>query len=157
MYILACTSCPDQFCFSTSYLLQHFRFLFRFSHLVCLWPTHFSFYFLFGDNAFFTMYKPAQKFSESLPLMCDGIDKAVQVHPLNLENYLHEKIYARLDKTVDLYSSWYNIDGVQYRLLTESFRNYEYRYKSGMMTVLFCSAVNPAGATHAIDVHKIHG
>lgn len=57
--------------------------------------------------------------------MSDSIDKAVQVHPLNLAHYLHEDIHTRMDHIMNLNYAPRSIDETHCRKLAESFHSYK--------------------------------
>lgn len=82
-----------------------------------------------------------QNVSESRPFMSDDIGKIVQIHPLNLDHYLLEDIYAKVDQIGDPNKSLHDIHETICCALAESFCNYNYGYVRGMITVYESSTV----------------
>lgn len=74
--------------------------------------------------------------------MSDDVGKAVRVHSLTLDHYMHEIIYARADQTVDVNNPLHDTDQAHCRALTEYSRNYYYDYEHSLMTVNFSFTVN---------------
>lgn len=87
--------------------------------------------------------------------MSDDIEMAVQVHLLNLDQYLHERIYAIVDQIADPNNSLGDMDEAHCRPLAVFFRNEIYNYAHGMMMVYFSSPTKPRGTTHGNAVKTV--
>lgn len=93
------------------------------------------------------MSTPAEKFLESHPFITDVIWSSNKVNPSSPDDYLDEEIYRRVDEIGDVNDALRQISEATYRALAEPFRNDNYDYACGMMTVYFSRTVNPDGAT----------
>lgn len=89
--------------------------------------------------------------------MSNDLQKALQVHFLNLDDYLHEEIYRMVDEIADPSKSLSDIDETHCRALDESFRHYIYSYQRNMMTLYLRSFINSEGGTNATSVHNVDG
>lgn len=68
----------------------------------------------------------AQTSSGAKPFTSDDTGWPVQVHSLDLDRYLHEDFYARLDQITDQSSLPRDIDEAHRRALAKRLRNYDY-------------------------------
>lgn len=101
------------------------------------------------------MSTSSQKFPGSRHSTYDEIENAFQVHSLNVDHFLLQKIYARVNEVVDPSSLLCDIDEAHCCTLAEQFHIHNYHYGHIMMTVYFSSAVSPEGATHGTAVHNV--
>lgn len=84
--------------------------------------------------------------------MYEKIWKAVRDHPLNLDNYRHQEIYARVYEIVNLSHPLRNIDEPHCPTMAYLFRKYKYNYARGMVMACFYLANNPEGTTYKCTV-----
>lgn len=92
---------------------------------------------------------------KSSPFTFDYIQRAVQINHLNLDWYPHEEIYNRLDKIADQSTSPHDDDVVHCGVLAGSYSRSNYDHARGMMSVYFCSTVNPDGVAYLTAVHNV--
>lgn len=72
--------------------------------------------------------------------MPHDLEKVAQAQRLNLDHYLHDDIYARLNQILDLNNSLSNINETRCIKLDESLRNYKYNY---LCSILICTFQEP--------------
>lgn len=89
--------------------------------------------------------------------MPDDFKNVFHVHPLIVDHYLQEKVYARVDQSGHQKNPPHNVDESHYGALAESLCNYNCVHPRGMMKVYFLSSVKPEGATYATIVHAADG
>lgn len=87
--------------------------------------------------------------------MTDSIRKAAQNHSLNLDHYLREVIYARMDQITNPNNLLRDIDDARCCVLAELFRDYRYNCAHGLMTVYLSSSISAEGATFDTGVHTV--
>lgn len=99
----------------------------------------------------------AQEFSESNLSTFRDISRVVLINLLNLDHYLHEEIYARVDHVEHQNNPPLDIDEPHCHVTVALFRNYSYDHGHGIMPVYFSSTVNPDGSKYATAVHSVDG
>lgn len=96
-----------------------------------------------------------QKFSDRHLSMSDDLGKAAQVHPFNLDHYLHKETYTRVNQIAHSNNPLCDIEKSDCHALTESLCNSSYDYVRGILTVYLLSSANPISATYATAMHTI--
>lgn len=87
--------------------------------------------------------------------MSHDIRKAVQVHSLKLDHYLHEKVYAKVDEFLHQKNPMHIIDEAHCRGLAELLHSYRYHYARNIVKLYFSSTLNPESAMYAAAVHTV--
>lgn len=75
--------------------------------------------------------------------MSDEIERALQMQPLNFDQYHHKKSFVRANKIEDPNNPPLDIGKAHFRAPVNMFRNYNYCYAWGMMKTYFLSAFSP--------------
>lgn len=89
--------------------------------------------------------------------MFNVIVHAVQIHPLDPDRYLLEKICVKLNQTVNPNNPSSDNNKAHCRFIAKLFRNYRYNYAHGTSTVYVLSTVNQKGVTYPTAVPKTDG
>lgn len=76
---------------------------------------------------------------------------------MNLVDYAHEKVDARVDQIIYLNHAFRGIDETHCRALTQLFCNHTFDYAYGLLIVFFTAANYWAVATHGSTVNDVDG
>lgn len=96
------------------------------------------FFFLFYITTSFVVERSScQQFLHGHPSNSDDIPAAVDVLSLQLPDYAHEKVYARLNLNVESNHILHNIDGARYRALTPLFWSYWLHYRCSPCNAIY--------------------
>lgn len=76
---------------------------------------------------------------------------------MNLDHYLHQEIYVKVDQIVYPNNRLRDIDEAHCHALAKSVSNYKYGYTVGTRTVYFSSSGNQEGATYMTAVRNVDG
>lgn len=155
-YILASLRSPDIFSCSNSSFLSSFSPSFNYFSLSD-YHLYFIYCFLFFNYPFLWNKYSVRKSLQNYLSWSDDIRRVLHANQFNLDHYLHENIYTRVEPIADPDSPPPDIDETHCHAMDESFRKYEYSYARGIMMLYSPSTVSPKCATYAIVVHTFDG